>query len=126
MIRKFHEAKINNVKEMVLWGDGSPLREFLNVQDLARAVLFALENNFDECIFNVGSGEELSIAQLAEVVAEITEFDGKIVWDKTMLNGTPRKLLDSSKFLKLGWQPEISLQEGINKTYKWYVKNEKD
>jgi len=126
MIRKFHEAKKNNVKQMVLWGDGSPLREFLNVQDLARAVLFALENNFDECIFNVGSGEELSIAQLAEVVSEITEFDGKIVWDKTMPNGTPRKLLDSSKFLKLGWQPEISLQEGINKTYKWYVKNEKD
>jgi GDP-L-fucose synthase len=126
MIRKFHEAKINNVKQIVLWGNGSPLREFLNVQDLARAVLFTLENNFDECIFNVGSGEDLSIAKLAKIVAEIIEFDGKIVWDKTMPNGTPRKLLDSSKFLKLGWQPEVSLQEGINKTYEWYIKNKKD
>ena len=110
---------------MVLWGDGSPLREFLNVKVWPEQ-FFTLENNFDESIFNVGSGEELSIAKLAKVIAKITEFDGKIVWDKTMPNGTPRKLLDSSKFLKLGWQPEITLKEGIRKTYEWYVKNEKN
>jgi GDP-L-fucose synthase len=123
MIRKFHEAKKNNSKEVVLWGDGSSLREFLHVRDLARAVLFSIENDMEETLYNVGSGKELSIKELASTIASTVGFNGNVNWDKSMPNGTPRKFLDSSQFLNLGWKPEISLKEGIKSTYKWYVEN---
>ena len=123
MIRKFHDAKINDQKEITLWGDGSPLREFLHVKDLAKAVLFTLENEVQRSLFNVGSGEEISINELANTVSKIVGFRGSIVWDKSMPNGTPRKLLDSTKFSNLGWESKIPLFEGINSTYNWYLKN---
>ena len=121
MIRKFHDAKINGQQEITLWGDGSPLREFLHVKDLAKAVLFSLENNLQESLFNVGSGEEISIIELANTVARIVGFNHSIIWDKSKPNGTPRKLLDSSKLSNLGWQPKIGLLEGIKSTYSWYI-----
>ncbi len=123
LIRKFHLAKINNNPTVELWGTGSPLREFLHVDDLAKAIVFALENNLNEDYYNVGSGEEISISNLAQIIKEITKYDGKIVWNKSKPNGTPRKLLDVSKLKNLGWQSKIDLKDGIASTYEWYLKN---
>ena len=122
LIRKFHEAKKNKLDQVIIWGTGKPLREFLHVDDLAKAVLFSLENKLSASIYNVGSGEEISIKKLSLMIARITGFEGKIVFDPYKLDGTPRKLLDSSKIIKLGWKKTINLYEGIEFTYKNYLK----
>ena len=118
MLRKFHEAKRNNYSDVVLWGTGSPKREFLHVDDLAKAVVFALENKLDRSMYNVGSGEEISIKDLASLIKNIVGFRGKIIWDNTKPDGTPRKLLDSTKINKLGWNSRINLHNGVEIVYK--------
>lgn len=120
MIRKFHEAKLKQ-EAVELWGSGTPLREFLHVDDLAEAVVFAVENRLDEHLYNVGSGSEVSIAELALKIQKAVGHQGEIKWDQTKPDGTPRKLMDSSKFVSLGWNPKISLEEGIKKTYQWFL-----
>ena len=120
MIRKFNEAKLENHSDVVLWGTGTPKREFLHVDDLASAVVFAIENKMKESLYNVGSGSDISIKELAELIQEIIGHNGKIVWDKTKPDGTLRKLMDSSKIKKLGWKSKIKLEEGtknINLTF---------
>ena len=121
LIRRFHEANENNEKEVVLWGDGSPLREFLNSYDLAKAILFVCENHLDKHIYNVGSGDEFSIKEIALKVKDIIGFSGNIKWNSSMPNGTKRKLLDSSKLNDLGWNKTISIDSGIKSTYQWYL-----
>ena len=114
LIRKFHEAKINNIEYVNLWGSGKPLREFLHVDDLANAIKFMIENDFKHHhIYNVGSGFEISIEDLANLIKNIVGFDGKIIWDKSKPDGTPRKLLDSTRINRLGWQPKIDLETGM-------------
>jgi GDP-L-fucose synthase len=121
MIRKFHEAKPD--KSVTLWGTGSPKREFLHVQDAARAVVFAIENDLEEALYNVGTGEDLSIRELAELIRRITGHRGKIEWDTGKPDGTPRKLMDISRLHNRGWKHTISLEEGIWDTYDWFCKN---
>jgi GDP-L-fucose synthase len=120
MIRKFHEAKLNAHAPVELWGSGSPKREFLHVDDLAQAVLYALENRLEEHIYNVGTGIDLSIKALAEKIQAIVGHQGKIKWDSTKPDGTPRKLLDVSKLHQQGWHHQINLDEGIQSTYDWF------
>ena len=120
MIRKFHEAKINN-ESVTLWGDGSPLREFLHVEDLADAVLLLLNRYKENEPVNIGVGEDLSIMDLSNLIKDIVGFTGEVYWDPTKPNGTPRKLLDISKLKDLGWEPKIDLVRGITTTYKWFV-----
>ena len=116
MIRKFCNAKKENQPSVILWGTGSPLREFLHVDDLASATMFALENYSGEAALNVGSGEEISIKDLANQISEVAGYEGEIVWDSSRPDGTPRKFLDSSKIQSLGWKPQISLQRGLERT----------
>ena len=115
MIRKFHEAKENNHSDVVLWGTGSPKREFLHVDDLANAVVFALENTLKDSLYNVGSEVEISIKKLAQLIQNIIRHEGQIIWDQTKPDGTPRKLMDSSKLQRLGWSSTIDLNTGITK-----------
>lgn len=122
LIRKFHEAKINNQPHVEIWGDGTPMREFLFVDDLAEACLFLMGNYNDSEIVNIGTGEDITIKDLAYLVKEVVGFQGNIFFNTQMPNGTPRKLLDVSKLTSLGWQYKVSLKEGIEKTYKDYVK----
>lgn len=121
-IRKFHEAKERGAKEVVCWGTGAPLREFLYADDLARACVFLMENYSKEQFINVGSGTELPIRELAEIVKGVVGFRGQIVWDESKPDGTPRKLMDSSRLLALGWKPEISLEQGIARAYDDFLK----
>jgi GDP-L-fucose synthase len=123
MIRKFHEAKLKGSEPVELWGSGTPMREFLFVDDMAAAVVFALENNLPEYLYNVGTGEDLTIKQLAETIQKITGHQGEIVWDAAKPDGTPRKLMDVSKMHALGWKHKIHLEEGIQKTYDWFLEN---
>ncbi|XP_010687658.2 putative GDP-L-fucose synthase 2 [Beta vulgaris subsp. vulgaris] len=123
LMRRFHEAKVRRDKEVVVWGSGSPLREFLHVDDLADAVVFMMDKYSGLSHLNVGSGKEVSIKELAELVKEVVGFEGELVWDKTKPDGTPRKLMDSSKLMELGWEPKISLKDGLVDTYKWYMEN---
>jgi len=122
MIRKFHEAKENNHTDVVLWGTGTPKREFLHVDDLASAVVFALENKMKDSLYNVGSGSEISIKELAELIQEITEHEGDIILDINKPDGTPRKLMDSSKLGELGHNNSIGLKDGAQLLYKYYDK----
>lgn len=123
MIRKFHDAKENNHSTVTLWGSGTPMREFLYVDDLAAAVLFALENELPEYLYNVGTGIDLTIKELAETIQNIVGHKGQIIWDDSKPDGTPRKLMDISKMHKLGWKHKVELKEGISKTYSWYLDN---
>lgn len=126
LIRKFHEAKKSNKKEVIVWGDGSPLREFLYVDDLANSLVYIMENKDYNDIgefVNIGTGKEISIKELSEKIAKIIKFNGNIIFDKSKPNGTPRKVTDVSKLNKLGWKAETSLEKGIEKTYKWFIKN---
>jgi GDP-L-fucose synthase len=123
MIRKFHEAKLNDNAKVVLWGSGKPMREFLFVEDMAEAVVFALENVLPDYLYNVGTGEDLTIKQLAETIQKIVGHQGTIVWDDTKPDGTPRKLMDISKMHTLGWKHQVNLEEGIAKTYNWFLEN---
>src|SRR3990170_5078000 len=120
LIRKFHEAKINNQTEVVVWGTGAPKREFLHVDDLADACIFLMNNYDNSEIINIGTGEDISIKELAEMIKEITGFTGEINWDASKPNGTPRKLLDVSKLHNLGWKHQINLPDGILSVYEWY------
>lgn len=123
MMRKFHEAKHAHHAPVNLWGSGTPLREFLFVDDLAQAVVFALENNLPEHFYNVGTGEDLSIKQLAETIQRIVGHQGEIVWDASKPDGTPRKLMDISKMHALGWKHQVQLEQGIQRTYDWFLEN---
>ena len=126
MLRKFHEAKVNGNSAVELWGSGSPMREFLFVDDMAEAVVFALENELPEFLYNIGSGKDVTIKELAETIQGVVGFKGNILWDKSKPDGTPRKLLDVSKMRDLGWSYSTELNEGIEKTYQWFLKNIKD
>ena len=126
MIRKFHEAKEDNHRPVTLWGSGTPMREFLFVDDLAAAVVYALENKLDEYLYNVGSGKDVTIKKLAETIQRITGHRGDIIWDRSKPDGTPRKLMDVSKMKAMGWQHETELEQGIQKTYKWFLNNIKN
>ena len=123
MIRKFHEAKFNGDTPVTLWGSGSPMREFLYVDDMAASVVFALENKLPDHLYNVGTGEDITIKNLAETIQEIVGHKGEIIWDATKPDGTPRKLMDISKMHQLGWKHKINLEEGIKKTYNWFKEN---
>lgn len=123
LIRKFHEAKEAGRREVVVWGTGAPLREFLHVDDLARAVVFCLDNYNDYEHVNCGAGSEISIRELAELVARTVGFSGKIVFDASRPDGTPRKLMDSGRITALGWRPKIGLEEGVASAYAWYLEH---
>lgn len=118
LIRRFHEAKVAQFESVKCWGDGSPLREFLHVDDLARACVFLLEHYSEGQFINVGSGSEITIKELSETVASVVGYEGTIEWDTTKPNGTPRKLMDSSRLLGLGWKPVVPLREGIAGAYQ--------
>lgn len=121
LIRKFHEAKINNQEEVVIWGTGKPLREFMYVDDLADALVHLMLNYSDEIHVNMGTGKDLSIGELAQIVKEVVGYEGKIVNDLSKPDGTPRKLLDVSRLEATGWKYKTELREGIEKVYKWYL-----
>jgi len=123
LIRKFHDAKQVGAPEVVVWGTGAPRREFLHVDDLARACLFLLERYDDSRTINVGCGEDVSIGELAGLVRNVVYPEGEVAFDRTKPDGTPRKLLDVSRLRALGWEPGISLSEGIRRTYSWYLEN---
>ena len=123
MIRKFHEAKENGHIAVTLWGSGTPMREFLFVDDLAQAVLYALENKLSEHLYNVGSGKDITIKELAEIIQKAVGHQGEIIWDSSKPDGTPRKLMDVSKMKDMGWTYTTELDEGIEKTYKWFLEN---
>jgi GDP-L-fucose synthase len=123
LIRRFHEAKLAERPEVVVWGTGKPLREFLHVNDLARAVAFLLDKYDGYEHINCGAGSDVSIAALAEIIAGVVDYRGKIVFDPTKPDGTPRKLMDSSRIAALGWKAQITLQDGIAATYRWYLEN---
>jgi len=123
LIRKFHDAKESDKKYIELWGSGTPLREFLYIEDLAQALVF-LMNNYDESdIINIGMGKDISIKELAEIIQEIVGFEGSIIWDGSKPDGTPKKLLDISKINNLGWTATTELKKGIEQTYKWFIEN---
>ena len=123
LLRKAYEAKKSSARELVVWGTGTPRREFLHADDCASACLFLLEKYDSPEIVNVGCGEDISIRELAELVCQVVGFDGELSWDKTKPDGTPRKLLDVSKLRGLGWTPTIPLRDGIAQAYDWFLKN---
>ena len=123
MLRKFHEAKDNNHADVTLWGSGTPMREFLFVDDMAEAVVYALENKLPEYLYNVGSGKDITIKELAETIQRVTGHEGNIVWDAEKPDGTPRKLMDVSKMKNVGWSYTTELQQGIEQTYAWFLEN---
>jgi GDP-L-fucose synthase len=121
LIRKFHDAKMSGAKEVVIWGTGSPFREFLHVDDLAAACVFLMQNYDREEIINVGTGEEIAIRDLAGLIREVVGCEAALVFDKSKPDGTPRKLLDVSKLRNLGWRYSIGLEQGIRETYEWFL-----
>jgi GDP-L-fucose synthase len=123
LLRRFHEATQSGAKEVVIWGSGTPLREFLFVDDLADAVIFLLQNYDDSETINIGSGQEVTISDLARMIADVVGFDGDIAHDTSKPDGTPRKVLDTSRLEKLGWKAPTQLRDGIEQTYAWYVEN---
>jgi len=123
LLRKFHEAKLRGDRQVVVWGSGTPRREFLHVDDLASAAVHLMLHWDEETIINVGTGNDIMIADLARLVGEVVGFDGDIVFDSSKPDGTPRKLLDVSRLFGTGWRPSISLADGIRDTYCWYTEN---
>ena len=123
LMRKFHEAKENKEPAVTVWGSGKPLREFLNVDDLADACLFLMDHYKGNEFFNVGYGKEVTILELAEMMKRVTGFQGKIILDSSKPDGTPRKLTDISRLKEMGWKPKICLEEGLKQTYEWYKAN---
>ena len=126
MIRKFHEAKVQGAPTVELWGTGTPLREFLYVDDMADACVFLLENYEGEQHVNIGTGKEVTIKQLAETVKRVVGYEGEIVWNKDMPDGTPRKLTDVTKLHSLGWNHKVELEEGVQLAYDWFKENVQD
>lgn len=125
LLRKFHEAKAHESKSVEVWGTGSPFREFLHVDDLADACVFLMKKYHGNEIINIGTGIDLTIRELAEMIKDVVGYNGAILWDGAKPDGTPRKLLDISRIAALGWQPRISLRKGLRSTYEWYVKHDK-
>ena len=123
LMRRMYEAKLNGDRDFYCWGDGSPLREFLYVDDLAEACYFCMEQYNDSKIINVGTGYDISIKELTEVIAEVVGYTGNIRWDTSKPNGTPRKVMNVDKLLDLGWKPKVDIVEGLNKTYEWFKEN---
>ena len=123
LIHRFHNAKVKELPEVTIWGDGTPLREFLHVEDLASACLMLLDKYDGSVAINIGSGQESSILELAQSIATVVGFEGEIVFDKTKPNGTPRKLLDSHFLNNLGWKSQIDLKDGLTSTYAWFLNN---
>ena len=123
LMRKFHEAKENKEPAVTVWGSGKPLREFLNVDDLADACLFLMDHYKGNEFFNVGYGKEITILELAEMMKRVTGFQGEIILDSSKPDGTPRKLTDISRLKEMGWKPKICLEEGLKQTYEWYKAN---
>ena len=121
IINKIHKAKSNKENSVKLWGDGTPLREFLHVDDLANAIYFTAQNKLENHLYNIGSEDEISIKQLAEIIIDVIDYKGKVIWDSSFPNGTPRKKLDYSIFKSIGWKPQINLYEGITETYHSYL-----
>ena len=124
LIRKFHEAKINNASNVTVWGTGSPRREFLYVDDMADATVYLMENYSDEQIVNVGTGEDITIKELAELVKQVVGFNGDLVFDTSKPDGTPRKLLDVSYLKKQGWQHQTDIEQGITQAYQWFLEHQ--
>jgi GDP-L-fucose synthase len=124
LLRKAHEAKISGASELVVWGTGTPRREFLHCDDLAEALLFLLDHYDQPEIINVGWEKDVSIRELSESICEITGFSGKVRFDPTKPDGTPQKLLSTAKLRKLGWEPKIGLRDGIRRTYEWFLENQ--
>ncbi|WP_445715169.1 GDP-L-fucose synthase family protein [Flavobacterium sp.] len=124
MMRKFHVAKVMGNVPVELWGSGSPMREFLFVDDLADAVLFTMENKLNDHLYNVGTGTDVTIKELALLIQKVTGHQGDIIWDSTKPDGTPRKLMDVSKMKEMGWSAKVDLASGIEKTYEWFLKNQ--
>ena len=124
LLRKFHEAKVEEKPVVEVWGSGTPMREFLYVDDLAKACVFAMNNKKVAGLTNIGTGADVTIAELAKLIKKIIGYNGEIKFDATKPDGTPRKCLDVSKINSLGWRAEISLEEGIGKVYEWYLKNQ--
>jgi GDP-L-fucose synthase len=125
LLRKFHEAKHSGAPAVSVWGSGTPRREFLHVDDMADACLFLMERYDSSDIINIGCGEDVSIAEAAELVREIVGFQGEIVYDRSKPDGTPRKLLDVARLRSLGWSPRIALREGLARTYEWFLSHER-
>ena len=123
LLQRIHNAKSKNENSVDIWGSGSPLREFMYVDDLADAIKYVISNNIEHELLNVGSGEEISIKSLAELISEIVGFNGNLIFDSSMPDGNPRKLLDSTLINKLGWSAKTGLEKGLKLTYNWYVKN---
>lgn len=123
MIRKFHEGKINNHAPVTLWGSGTPMREFLHVDDMAQAVVFAVEQNLPEHLYNIGTGEDITIKALAHTIQKIVGHKGEIIWDASKPDGTPRKLMNVSKMTSQGWKASIKLEDGITQTYQWFTEH---
>jgi len=122
LIRKFHEAKVEGHKEVVVWGTGTPLREFLHVDDLADGVVFLMDHYDGAETINCGAGSDVTIKELAEIIRDVTGFSGTLVFDTSKPDGTPRKLMDSSRIAALGWKPRIGLKQGIESVYEWFLR----
>lgn len=121
LIRRFHEAKVNNLNEVMCWGDGSARREFMNADDVADACLFLMKNYNSSEMINIGIGKDYTIKEIVEIIKEVVGYNGNIIWDTTKPNGTPKRLLDNNKILNLGWTPKIQLKDGLKETYNWYI-----
>jgi GDP-L-fucose synthase len=126
LIRRFHEARVNDAASVIVWGTGEPRREFLHVDDLADALLFLMTNYDGEELVNVGWGEDLSIRELAELIKKVVGFKGAIEFDSTKPDGTPRKLLDTTRLSQLGWRPRVGLEAGLRSTYAWFIQHESE
>jgi GDP-L-fucose synthase len=122
LIRRFHEAKMNGVTRVELWGTGRPLREYLYVDDAADAMIFLMERYSEEAIINIAGGEEVSIRSLAEQIATIVDYRGELAYDASKPDGMPRKVLDGHRLHQIGWKPSVSLQDGLTRTYDWFLK----
>ena len=125
IIRKFHDAKMRGDAMVELWGSGTPKREFLYIDDLAKSLIFLMNEYNEAQHINIGAGEDISISDLAIIIKDIVGFEGQVIWDARKPDGTPRKLLDTTKINRLGWEVETSLKEGIKKTYEWFKTNYK-
>jgi len=123
LFRKFHDAKSAKAREVVIWGTGQPLREFLHVDDLARGVVQCLDEYDEYEPINIGYGSDISIREIAEIIKEVSGFEGRLVFDASKPDGTPRKIMDSSRMAALGWRPQVPLREGIESAYRWFVEN---
>jgi GDP-L-fucose synthase len=126
LIRKFHEAKVGGKKQVEIWGTGTPRRELMHVDDLADACFFLMQNYENSNIINVGTGKDITIRELAAMVAKVAEFEGDMRFDTSKPDGTPLKRLDVSRLNKLGWQPRIEIEKGIRETYEWYLQSEQN